>query len=71
MRAGGRRIATWIALNPPHDLPHIPTRPLAPGIRESWSMICTASSSSCSEYSRSGTAPSDEPVPRMSAVAMM
>ena len=69
--AGGSRMATWIALKPPQDLPHMPTRPFEPGIWESWSMISIASSSSSSEYSRGGTAPSEEPVPRMSTVARM
>jgi hypothetical protein len=39
--------------------------------RRRLSMISIASSSSCSEYSRGGTVPSEEPVPRMSTVAMM
>jgi hypothetical protein len=69
--AGGRRIATWIELKPPQDLPHIPTRPFDPSISESNRMISTASSSSCSEYSRGGSTPSDEPVPRTSTVAVM
>jgi hypothetical protein len=70
LSADGRRIATWIALKPPHEMPHMPTFPLDQGMRASCAMISTASSSSRSEYSRSGAAPSEDPVPRRSTLAL-
>ena len=30
LSAGGRSFATWMAVNPPYEMPHIPTRPAAP-----------------------------------------
>ena len=67
--AGGRRIAIWIELNPPHEIPHIPTAPLHHGWAASHAITSSPSRCSSSEYSKSGGVPSLAPVPRMSTRA--
>ena len=32
-RCGGRSAATWIAVKPPYEMPHIPTAAVAPRLR--------------------------------------
>ena len=49
--AGGRRAATCSALNPPHEMPIMPTAPLHQGCAASQAMTSSASSCSCSAYS--------------------
>src|SRR3954454_23751194 len=65
LSAGGRRIATWIAVNPPYEMPHIPTFPSHHGWAASQATASTPSSVSSAVYSSSATPP-DEPVPRTS-----
>src|SRR5919108_671553 len=67
--AGGRRMASWIELKPPHEIPHIPTAPFDHGCAASQAMTASPSSSSRSLYSPSGSRPSLRPVPRMSTRA--
>ncbi len=67
--AGGRRSATWIALNPPHEMPHMPTAPVHHGWAASQAMTSSASRCSVSVYSPSGRVPPLRPVPRMSTRA--
>ena len=63
--AGGRRAATWSALNPPHEWPIMPTAPVHQGWTASHAMTSTASSCSSGRYSSVRT-PSESPLPRMS-----
>src|SRR5919108_3278575 len=67
--AGGRRIAIWMALNPPHEIPHIPTAPFDQGRDASQAITASPSASARSLYSPSGRRPSLRPVPRMSTRA--
>jgi hypothetical protein len=48
---GGRRAATWIAVNPPYEIPHIPTAPLHHGWAASHSTASTPSRVSSAVYS--------------------
>ena len=63
--AGGRSAATWSELNPPHEMPVMPTDPLHQGCAAIQAMTETPSSSSCCRYSSSRMA-SESPEPRMS-----
>src|SRR5919108_309288 len=63
--AGGRRAATCRPLNPPHEIPIIPTAPLHHGCSASQAMTSSASSRSWGRYS-SSRIPSESPVPRRS-----
>ena len=63
--AGGRRAATCSALNPPQEMPIIPTLPEHQGCAAIQAMAASASASSVSEYSSSQT-PSLSPEPRRS-----
>src|ERR687892_661323 len=67
--AVGCRIASWIALKPPHEIPHIPTAPFDHGCAASQAMTASPSASSWSLYSPPGSRPSLRPVPRMSTRA--
>ena len=62
--SGGRRAAICSPLNPPHDLPMMPTRPVHHGCAASQASTSSASSCSCGRYSSSMT-PSESPEPRM------
>ena len=61
---GGRWAATWRPLNPPQDLPIIPTAPLHHGWEAIQAMASTASSCSWTVYSSVST-PCGVPGPRM------
>ena len=63
--SGGRRAATWRALNPAHELPIMPTFPEHHGWRASQAIAATASLNSWGRYS-STRIPSDSPEPRIS-----
>ncbi len=63
--ASGRRAATWRLLNPPQEMPIIPTRPLHQGWAAIHRIASSPSASSCSRY-WSTMIPSDSPEPRMS-----
>ena len=69
LSAGGWRIAIWIELKPPQEMPHSPTLPFDQGCFASQAITCMPSCCSWSEYSRSGMCPSLCPVPRMSTRA--
>jgi hypothetical protein len=69
LSSGGLRVAIWMALNPPQEIPHIPTLPFDHGCPASQAITSIPSSCSCSVYSPSGTTPSLAPVPRMSTRA--
>ncbi len=62
---GGRSIAVCSAEKPPHEMPHIPIRPVHHGCSASHSSTATLSSCSMGRYSPRAT-PSEPPVPRMS-----
>ncbi len=64
-RCGGRSFATWIAVKPPYEIPHIPTAPVHHGWVASHSTASKPSRVSSSVYSSSATPP-DDPVPRTS-----
>ena len=64
-RWGGRSAATWIDVNPPYEMPHIPTEPLHHGWDASHSTASYPSRVSSAVYSSSATPP-DDPVPRTS-----
>ena len=49
--AGGRRIAMWIELNPPHEIPNMPTLPFENFWRASHAMTSSPSRCSISLYS--------------------
>src|SRR5215468_1881089 len=66
---GGWRVAIWIELNPPHEIPHMPTAPVHHGCSASHAITASASRCSCSVYSPSGSSPSLFPVPLMSTRA--
>ena len=66
LSAGGRSIATWIELNPPHDVPYIPTFPVHQSCAASHVMTSQTSACSCGWYSSSAM-PWDDPVPRRSS----
>ena len=57
--------ATWIDVNPPYEMPHIPTEPLHHGWDASHSTASYPSRVSSAVYSSSATPP-DDPVPRTS-----
>ncbi len=59
----------WIELNPPQEMPNIPTLPLENFWRASQAITSSPSRCSISEYSYGMSAPSLEPVPRMSTRA--
>ena len=63
--AAGRRAATCSPLNPPQEMPIIPTAPEHQGWAAIQAITASASESSVSEYS-SSKKPSESPVPRMS-----
>ena len=67
--AGGRRIAMWIELKPPHEMPNMPTLPVENGWRASQAMTSSPSFCSISLYSYGMSVPSLLPVPRMSTRA--
>ncbi len=66
---GGWRIAIWIELKPPQEIPHMPTEPVHQGWSASQAMTTSASRCSCSVYSPAGSSPSLLPVPLMSTRA--
>ena len=51
LSAGGLRIAMWIELKPPQEMPNIPTLPLEKGCRASQAMTSSPSRCSISLYS--------------------
>ena len=63
--AGGRRAASCSPLNPPQEIPIIPTLPSHHGWRAIQAITASPSESSCSEYS-SSKSPSESPVPATS-----
>ncbi len=63
--AGGCSAASCSALNPPQDMPCMPTAPLHQGCLASQAITSTASSCSCCRYS-SSISPSLSPVPLIS-----
>jgi len=65
LSACGRCAATWRLLNPPHEMPIMPTLPSHHGCSASHSITWQASSCSVSRYSSNNT-PSESPLPRMS-----
>ena len=68
-RAGGRRIAMWIELKPPQEMPNMPTLPLENVCRASHAITSSPSRCSISLYSYGMSVPSLLPVPRMSTRA--
>ncbi len=69
LSAGGRRIAMWMELKPPHEMPNMPTRPLDHVCFASQAITRSPSAFSMSLYSYGMSVPSLEPVPRMSTRA--
>ena len=63
--SGGRRAATCSELNPPQEMPIIPTFPEHHGCAAIQARTSSASSPSCWEYSSVRTPP-ESPLPRMS-----
>ncbi|SLI50057.1 Uncharacterised protein [Mycobacteroides abscessus subsp. abscessus] len=63
--AGGRRAATCRLLNPPQEMPIIPTLPSHQGWSASHAITSQASSCSVGRYSSVST-PSESPLPRRS-----
>ena len=51
LRAGGCRIAMWMALKPLHEMPNIPTLPFEKRCVDSQSMTWSPSACSISLYS--------------------
>ena len=65
LSACGRAFATWMAVNPPYEMPHIPTLPEHHGWAASQATASTPSRVSSAVYSSRAT-PKDDPVPRTS-----
>ena len=64
-RSGGRIAATCNPLNPPQEIPIMPTPPFDQPCAAIQAITSQASASSCSEYSSSNS-PSESPLPRLS-----
>ena len=69
LSAGGFRMAMWMALKPPQEMPNMPTLPLEKGRPASQAMTSSPSLCSISLYSYGMSVPSLRPVPRMSTRA--
>jgi hypothetical protein len=67
--AGGLRIAMWMELKPPQEMPNMPTLPFENGRAASQAITASPSCCSCSVYSYSMSLPALSPVPRMSTRA--
>jgi hypothetical protein len=69
LSAGGFRMAMWIELNPPHEMPNMPTLPSEKGREASQAITCSPSRCSISLYSYGISTPPLFPVPLMSTRA--